>query len=155
MTKRIKSWKLKPLNLNLDTQQHRTEQCRMLLTRFCSDNQNQNHDNGNRSNINWIIMIHFTQTHSLTGFWFLSWIIFCDVLVLRFWIWVSKSQISYLKSQIWSLISLISNSKTEKNEWRHCKEHFGAFAPVLLASITYLWGVLRGRPYTATVSWKN
>lgn len=33
------------------------------------------------------------------------------------------------------------------------KEHFGATVPVLLASITHLWGIQRGRPFTATDAW--
>ena len=35
------------------------------------------------------------------------------------------------------------------------QEHFGSVAPVLLASTSLLWGVIRGRPYTSTVSWRR
>lgn len=34
-----------------------------------------------------------------------------------------------------------------------CQEHFGVHAPVVLASSTHIWGVMRGRPYTACASW--
>ena len=31
----------------------------------------------------------------------------------------------------------------------HSSSHWGIFMPVVLASVSHLWGIMKGRPYTA------
>ena len=68
---------------------------------------------------------------------------------------LSLSRLSLSDFLLLNLDLSLKDIQRLRTEWRQCEEHFGAVAPVLLASITYLWGVLRGRPYTASVSWMN